>query len=240
MISKNMVNLGKSMLDSASQFAVVASFTWVRQTQASIWRGRFRTSTKTPDNDNEHVITSWVRASKSWRHFVQTSSWCSKRTWFCWFVSICGHFPRANAIPFDYLKNNWKIIRTGAKPPQRVSERYVNKKVNRYVINLWVLVTRLATPSYTFMLAFKYRKLSIGNPIGSSFRFSLGEQVSVCQSPLSILLFQFDDRGWTTTGQEQQKTKTTENILLFVFHSDFTRWHVTTTSLYWSLSWIYM
>jgi hypothetical protein len=57
------------------------------------------------DNDNGHVITLWVRASKSWRHFRQTSSWRSKRTWFCWFASICGHFPLANAVQFDYLKN---------------------------------------------------------------------------------------------------------------------------------------
>jgi hypothetical protein len=45
---------------------------------------------------NHHAIS---------RHFVQTSSWRSKQAWFCWFVSICGHFPLANAMPFEYLKN---------------------------------------------------------------------------------------------------------------------------------------
>jgi hypothetical protein len=65
------------------------------------------------DNDNEHVISLWVRASRSWRYlapFRSTSSSRSKRTWFCWFASICWHFPLANAIPFDYLKNNcWRV-----------------------------------------------------------------------------------------------------------------------------------
>jgi hypothetical protein len=65
------------------------------------------------DNDDEHVITLWVRASKSWRHLAPF------RSWFCWFASICGYFPLANAIPFDYLNNWWRVryryrIRTGA------------------------------------------------------------------------------------------------------------------------------
>jgi hypothetical protein len=74
------------------------------------------------DNDNEHVITLWVCASNHdviSRHFVQINSWRSKQTWFCWFASICGHFPLANAVRFDYLKTNWwrvrDRIRTGAK-----------------------------------------------------------------------------------------------------------------------------
>jgi hypothetical protein len=38
---------------------------------------------------------------------ISTTSRRSKRTWFCWFASICGHFPLANAMPFDYFKKNW-------------------------------------------------------------------------------------------------------------------------------------
>jgi hypothetical protein len=68
------------------------------------------------DNDNEHVITLWVRVSKSWRHLAPfrsdvTSSWRSKRTWFCWFASTCGHFRHANEMSFDYLNKNWWRVR---------------------------------------------------------------------------------------------------------------------------------
>jgi hypothetical protein len=66
--------------------------------------GRFRTSTKTITNTSS--LCGYCRPNPDVisRHFVQTSSWRSKRTWFCWFASICGHFPLGNAIPFDYLK----------------------------------------------------------------------------------------------------------------------------------------
>jgi hypothetical protein len=68
--------------------------------------GRFRTSTKTMTIANTSSLCGYVRPNYDVisRHFVQTSSWRSKRTWFCWFASICGHFPLGNGIPFDYLK----------------------------------------------------------------------------------------------------------------------------------------
>jgi hypothetical protein len=75
-------------------------------------------------NDNEHVthfVGTCVQIIS--RHFAQTGSWRSKRTWFCRFASIWGHFPLANAIPFDDLKKYWwrvryrYRVRTGAKPP---------------------------------------------------------------------------------------------------------------------------
>jgi hypothetical protein len=68
--------------------------------------GRFRTSTKLITITNTSSLCGYVRPNHDViaRHFVQTSSWRSKQTWFCWFASICGHFPLANAIPFDYLK----------------------------------------------------------------------------------------------------------------------------------------
>jgi hypothetical protein len=68
------------------------------------------------DNDSEYVISLgvlWVHSNHdvNSHHFVQTSSRRSNRTRFCWFASICGHFPLANAMPFDYLKNNWWRVR---------------------------------------------------------------------------------------------------------------------------------
>jgi hypothetical protein len=87
--------------------------------------GRFRTSTKMITKTKTSSLCEYVRPNHDVisRHFVQTSSWRSKRTWFCWFASICGHFPLENAIPFDYLKKNWwrvryrYRIRASAKPP---------------------------------------------------------------------------------------------------------------------------
>jgi hypothetical protein len=106
------------------------------QNSASIWillftlagpfctiLGRFRTNTKMITITNTSSLCGYVRPNHDIisHHFVQTSSWHSKRTWFCWFASISGYFPLSNAILFDYLKKNlWRVhyrIRTGAKPP---------------------------------------------------------------------------------------------------------------------------
>jgi hypothetical protein len=66
------------------------------------------------DNDNEHVIILWVRASKSWRH-LRSFRWHQRGSAsifvspnehnFIHFFTICGHVPLENAIQFDYLSS---------------------------------------------------------------------------------------------------------------------------------------
>jgi hypothetical protein len=67
------------------------------------------------------------------RHFVQTSSWRSKRTWFCWLALICGHFPLANAILFDYLKKNWWRVRYHIRIRTGAIKHLVLLAINRSV-----------------------------------------------------------------------------------------------------------
>jgi hypothetical protein len=78
-----------------------------RKWKIKIW-WRVRTSTNTITITNTSSLCGYVHPNQDVisRHFVQTSLWHSKLTWFCWFASICGHFPFANAMPFDWKRTN--------------------------------------------------------------------------------------------------------------------------------------